>query len=163
MIDGLKLTFTGEELRRLLDKRIRRHEQMADHWTREQTRTPEDESDDAPLLPAHMCENESERHAWRSRVLAFIRDHIEAGEIYRLDSADLEFGELLPATPEPLAQQEYEERTAVGFGLGRLAKTLDHLATAATALLYRHESPHARGAESDGARGETGAVQQALA
>ena len=57
MIDGLKLTMTGEEIRRLLDQRIREHEQRAEHWHRECARTPEDQTDEHPLLPDHMCEN----------------------------------------------------------------------------------------------------------
>lgn len=162
MIDGLKLAFTGEELRRLLDKRIRQHEQLADRWTREQARTADDETDDAPVLPSHMCENESERHLWRSRVLAFIRDHIEAGETYRLDSSALEFGEFLPAMPEWLTQQKYEERTAVGFGIGRLTKTVDRLAAMATAALYRLDSPPADERKESGGVIET-EEQQTLA
>jgi len=141
MIDGLKLTFSGEELRTLLDARIQQHEQRADRWTRERSRTPEEATEDEPLLPEHMCENEAERHTWRSRVLTFIRDHIESTETYRLDSAALESGELLPAIPEWLAQQEYEERTAVGFNLGRLTKSVDGLAGTATELLSRQNPP----------------------
>ena len=51
MIDGLKLTFSGEELRTLLEDRIADHNGSADHWRREQARTPESETEDAPLLP----------------------------------------------------------------------------------------------------------------
>ena len=65
--------------------------------------------------------------AGRSSVLAFIRDHVEAGETDCLDAAALEFGELLPAMPEWLAQDEYEERTAVGSRLLRLTKSVDGL------------------------------------
>ena len=140
MIDGLKLTFSGAELRTLLDVRIQEHVQRADWWRREETRTEEDASEDAPLLPSHMCENEAERHAWRSSVLAFIRDHVEAGETYRLDAAALEFGELLPVMPGWLAQDEYEKQTAVGFGLERLTKTVDGLATTTRGLLHSYAS-----------------------
>jgi hypothetical protein len=96
-----------------------------------------------------MCEAETERHAWRSRMLAFIRDHVEAGEIYRLDSAALECGELLPVRPESLEQQEYEERTAVGFSLGRLAKSVDRLASTAAAFLCVHDARHQADDETD--------------
>ncbi|HVG52773.1 MAG TPA: hypothetical protein VM846_00005 [Vicinamibacterales bacterium] len=136
MIDGLKLTFSGAELRTLLDVRIQEHVQRADWWRREETRTEEDATEDAPLLPSHMCENEAQRHTWRSSVLAFIRDHVEADETYRLDAAALEFGELLPAMPGWLAQDEYEKQTAVGFGLERLTKTVDRLATTTSELLH---------------------------
>jgi hypothetical protein len=124
MIDGLKLTFSGEELRTLLEDRIADHNGAADHWRREQARTPESQTEDAPLLPEHMCENEEQRHVWRAEVLEFIRDHIDVHETYRLGAEDLDFGELLPSKPGWLEQDEYEERTAVGFQLERLTKRL---------------------------------------
>jgi hypothetical protein len=43
----------------------------------------------------------------------------------RLGEADLAFGELLPPKPGWLEQEEYEERTNVGFQLERLAKRFD--------------------------------------
>ena len=111
MIDGLKMTMSGEELRKLLEARIGDHERCADRWAHENTRTSDDETEDAPLLPDHICANEAERHSWRADVLRFVRDHIEPAETYRLGAADLEFGELLPSKPGWLEQDEYEERT----------------------------------------------------
>jgi hypothetical protein len=81
MIDGLHLTISGEELRRLLGDRIEHHERCVKHWKREQARTPEEQTEDEPLLPEHMCEHEAERHEWRADVLGFIRDHVEAAEV----------------------------------------------------------------------------------
>ena len=57
-----------------------------------------------------------------SAVLEFIRDRIESAEVHRLGEADLRFGELLPEKPGWLEQEEYEERTSVGFHLERLSK-----------------------------------------
>jgi hypothetical protein len=37
------------------------HRQRADWWKREQARTPEEQTEDQPLLPEHICENEAER------------------------------------------------------------------------------------------------------
>lgn len=128
MIDGLKLKMPGEELRRLLEQRIGAHQRRAAWWRREQERTPEQQTEDEPLLPDHMCANEAEQHDWRGSVLGFIRDHIESDEVYQLGEADLTFAELLPEKPGWLAQQEYEERTSVGFHLGRLATRIDRLA-----------------------------------
>jgi hypothetical protein len=128
MIDGLKLTFSGEELRRLLDARIEHHGACAERWAREKTRTSDDATVDAPLLPGEMCANEAERHVWRIDVLQFIRDHLEPGETYRIGAADLEFGELLPERPGWLEQDEYEERTRIGFALERMVKSVDRLA-----------------------------------
>ena len=127
MIDGLKLTFSGAELRTVLEAQVERHEQHAERWAREQKRTPEDATEDEPLLPDHICENEAARHAWRAEALQFIRDHIEPAETYRLGAADLEFGELLPCQPGSLEQNEYEERTRMPFTVERLAKALERL------------------------------------
>ena len=117
MIDGLKLTLSGEELRTLLEKGIRRHEENASRWAREKLRTTDDETEDAPLLPQHICDNEAERHTWRANVLAFIRDHVDPGETYRLGAADLEYGELLPDEPNGLDQ---DVDATVGFRTTRL-------------------------------------------
>ena len=130
MIDGLKLTMTGAELQVRLDERIRHHEERADNWAREQTRTAGEATDEAALLPEHICANESERHAWRADVLRFVRDHLAAAETYRLGLADLEAGELLPARPGWLEQDDYEERTGLAFNVERLAKSVDALASA---------------------------------
>jgi hypothetical protein len=123
-IDGLKLTFPGEELRTLLDARRQAHEAKAARWRHELTRGPEDQTEDAPLLPDQMCENETLKEEWQAEVLAFIRYHIEPEEVYRLGKGDLEFGDLLPEKPGSMKQAEYEERTALAFGLERIAKKL---------------------------------------
>jgi hypothetical protein len=138
MIDGLKLTVTGKELRTRLERRIEDHLRRAERWKREQARTPEEQTEDEPLLPDHMCENEVERHQWRSEVLGFIRDHIDAGEVYRLGEEDLTFGELLPEKPEWLEQEEYEERTSIGFHLGRLARRVGEVLPRELAAAARH-------------------------
>jgi hypothetical protein len=122
MIEGLRVTITGEELRRLLADRARAHRDGAARWRHEMARTPEDQTEDAPLLPKHMCEFEADRREWRAEILEFLREHLEPLDVYRLGRADLEFGELLPAKPGAVEQEEYEERNRVGFGLERLAK-----------------------------------------
>jgi hypothetical protein len=139
VIDGLKLTLAGEELRSLLERQIDRHKRSADHWKEAQARTPEQATDDEPLLPDHICANEAERHEWRADVLTFIRDHIEASETYRLGEADLAFGELLPDKPGWLEQEEYEERTSIGFQLERLTKNAADMTTMQFALAARSD------------------------
>jgi hypothetical protein len=123
-VDGLKLSVAGLEVRRLLNDRIDVHRRRADHWKREQARTPEEQTEDHPLLPEHMCENEAECEEWREETLEFIRDHIDPDEVYQLGEADLRFGELLPEKPRWMEQDEYEERNAVRFNLERLTKNL---------------------------------------
>ena len=99
MIDGLKMMVTGEELQTLLAQRMEQHERSAERWRRELERRPEEQTDEQPVLPEHMCACEAERHEWRVDVLGFIRDHIDASEVYRLGEEDLAFGELLPEEP----------------------------------------------------------------
>jgi hypothetical protein len=123
-IEGLKLTFQGEELRTLLEERRQAHEAQAARWRHELTRGPEGQTEAEPLLPDQMCENEALEEEWQAEVLDFIRDHIEAEEVYRLGKSDLEFGDLLPEKPGWMKQAEYEERTALAFGLERIAKKL---------------------------------------
>lgn len=144
MIDGLKLTLSGAELRKLLDERIADHQHGADSWAHEKMRATEDETEDTPL-PDHVCVNEAERHAWRVEVLRFLRDHVEAGETYRLSASHLEFGELLPPKPEWLEQDEYEERTRVGFMLERVTKAVDRLAIAAHPHWWSSVAPQTPG------------------
>jgi hypothetical protein len=137
MINGLQLTIPGEEVRRLLEQRLEDHRQRADWWKREQARTPKEQTEDEPLLPEHICENEAERHEWRAAVLEFIRDRIESAEVYRLGEADLRFGELLPEKPGWLEQEEYEERTSVGFHLERLSKRVGEVLPRELAIAAR--------------------------
>ena len=142
MIDGLKLTFAGEELRKLLEERIAFHNMSADRWRREQSRTPASETEDAPLLPDHICEHETDRHDWRATALEFSRSHIEPQATYRLGAADLEFGELLPPKPASIAQEDYEEGTAVGFHLERLTKRVGELACRSAAAAVELPAPY---------------------
>jgi hypothetical protein len=71
-----------------------------------------------------MCDYEEQFHGWRAKALAYLREHIEGGEVYRLGSADLVFGELLPEQPGIVSQEEYEREHRVGFSLERMAKEI---------------------------------------
>jgi hypothetical protein len=128
IIDGLKLTISGEQLRALIDERIDEHRGRADWWAWQRTRTVEDQTEAEPLLPDHICENEAERHGWRARALAFLRDHLDSTKTYRIGEADLAFADLLPTKPGCLEQEEYEERTSVAFSLERLTKSAARMA-----------------------------------
>ena len=120
MIEGLKLTMAGEEICLALNERIRVHERRAQHWRMEAERTPDSHTDEQPLLPTEMCENSEEEERWRMQVLMFIRDHIDASGVSRLDRRDLEWGELLPEMPAEMKQEEYERKNALRFGVERL-------------------------------------------
>ena len=112
-IDGLKLTMSGYELHSVLGERITGHEDSAAWWKLQASRSPEEQTEEEPVPPEQMCQNEADRHAWRARVLRFIREHVDVTETYRLGPDDLAFGELLPAAPGPVEQIEYEERSRV--------------------------------------------------
>jgi len=138
MIAGLKLTITGEEVRALLQHRAQQHLIRAECWRQERDKSSEHQSENAFFCSEEMCDNEAERHQWRADVLEFIRDHVDPREAYQLGEADLIFGELLPEKPAWLEQQEFEERTSVGFNVGQLTKRLGsswpmHLVRAETA------------------------------
>ena len=89
---------------------------------RASTNNVADQTEDAPLLPEHLCENHIEEEEWRAEVMAFIHDHVNPEETYQLAQPDLEFGELLPEKPAWMEQDEYEERTDVPFQLERMAR-----------------------------------------
>ena len=124
MIDGLKVTLTGEQIRKLIDERVAEHRSSAAHWNRESARTLADQTEDQPLLPEHMCQHEAGRHEWRAEVLTFLRDHLDPSEIYRLGETDLEFAELLPAPPASVEQDEYDERARMQSDLGPFARRI---------------------------------------
>lgn len=100
MIDGLKLTIAGTELRERLDGRIRCHQSHVEFWERELTRTIDDQTDDEPLLPEHMAEHERDAHNARMAVLTLIRDHVVTSESYRLGEEDLRFADLVRSLDE---------------------------------------------------------------
>jgi hypothetical protein len=124
MIEGLKLTMTGEELRKRLDERVKHHERVVEHDKREAKREPDPNVEYDCVLPEHMCEFEQELHEWRAETLAYIREHIEGGEVYRLGPADLEFGEILPQKPGIVEQDEFERDNRIGFSMERIAKRI---------------------------------------
>jgi len=124
MIEGLKLTMTAEELRHRLAERVKHHEDVVAHYKREAKRKPDPKDECDFVLPEHMCEFEQEFHTGRAETLAYIREHVEGGEVYRLGPADLEFGEILPAKPGSVEQDEFERENSVGFSMERIAKEI---------------------------------------
>jgi hypothetical protein len=58
-VEGLRVTISGEKVHALLHERIQVHKRRADHWRHEQARSPEEQTEEEPLLPEHMCTNEA--------------------------------------------------------------------------------------------------------
>jgi hypothetical protein len=94
VIDGLKLTMTGAQLRFNLEKRIRRHQDDIERLSA-QRRTPLRACEEGPY-PDSVLVGEISRAERRIEVLTFIREYIVADEVYRLGEFDLRFADLLP-------------------------------------------------------------------
>jgi hypothetical protein len=92
IINGLKLTFSGEELRERLKERLEERQRRAEWWEKESARTPEEQTIGRPLMPTHICKNEAEEERWCADVLTWIREHVDAAATYRLAEDDLHFG-----------------------------------------------------------------------
>ena len=148
MIEGLKLTMTGEELRNRLDERIQYHDRVVEHYKREAKREPDPKDDYDFVLPEHMCEYEQELHEWRAETLAYIREHVEGGEVYRLGPADLEFGEILPQKPGSVEQEEFERDNSIGFSMERIAKGIGGSRSGAFAIAEALARPPAKEASA---------------
>lgn len=99
MIEGLKLTMSGTELRQQLGARIRWHQSRVADYQRELARQDVDESTDV-RLPEHIVEHMRDEHESRAGVLTLIHDHVLETETYRLGEADLAFGEMIPGPEE---------------------------------------------------------------
>ena len=93
MIDGLKLTMTGVQLRTNIEGRLRWHQGEIRRMTKQLQGS---DTTDAVEYPATMLENEISRAERQIEVLSFIRDYIVADETYRLGEFDLRFADLLP-------------------------------------------------------------------
>jgi hypothetical protein len=93
VIEGLKLTMTGQQLIAKLDDRIEWHnDHIIDYRKHLKTAVPTDECP----LPESVLEGEIDRSSNQVRILNLIRNHIVPDEIYRLGEFDLRFADLLP-------------------------------------------------------------------
>ena len=114
IIDGLKLTMSGSELRALLIDAGKARVRLADHWKREAARAPDEKrSGGKARLPERVCEMEAERQEWRADVLAFLKEHVDPTATYCLGRDDLEFGDLLPEEPDWLEESDLFDERAV--------------------------------------------------
>jgi hypothetical protein len=93
VIEGLKLTMTGVELRMKLEERIQSHARTAARYAR-LLKEP-DPKDEHPF-PESVLEGEIEKAHDQIETLTLIRDHVIADEVYRLGEFDLRFADLLP-------------------------------------------------------------------
>lgn len=99
MIDGLKLTMSGGELREQLEARIGWHRGRVVDYARELERQEVDESAEV-RLPEHIVEHMRDEHESRADTLTLIRDHVIEGETYLLGQEDLIFAEMMSPREE---------------------------------------------------------------
>ena len=94
MIEGLKLTMTGVQLRANIDERIRWHQkEIARFATLQKTQAARASDHAMSRAGLERAVSEAER---RIDLLMFIRDYLVANEVYRLGEFDLRFADLLP-------------------------------------------------------------------
>ena len=105
---GIQLNVPGRELVVRLGERIRWHRERADALILQMKKVAEVEREAADDLldilgqyasPRKPLEKRVREHQDRAAFLTFLRDHIDAHELYRLDSADLRMTEILPDKP----------------------------------------------------------------
>lgn len=94
VIDGLKVTMTGAQLRHEIELRIQWHHREAQRWSK-LLEAPNRSIDDYPGSD-DMLEHELRKTRARIEALTFIRDYIALDEVYRLGEFDLRFADLLP-------------------------------------------------------------------
>jgi hypothetical protein len=110
VIDGLKLTLSGSELRALLADAAKARLRLADHWKKEAARSPDDKkAAGKSRLPDRICEKEAERQEWRAEMLTFLKNHVDASATYWLGRDDLDFGDLVPEEPDWLEEEDLFE------------------------------------------------------
>jgi hypothetical protein len=94
VIDGLKLTMTGGQLRSSLESRMRWHQSEVDRMS-QLLKTP-GRSFEEGRCADRVLEDEIGRAQRRIDVLTFVREYILADEVYQLGEFDLRFADLLP-------------------------------------------------------------------
>lgn len=100
MIDGLKLTMSGGELREQLEARISWHRGRVVDYARELERQDVVDESIEIRLPEHIVAHMRDEHESRADTLTLIRDHVIEGETYLLGQEDLIFAEMISAREE---------------------------------------------------------------
>ena len=106
VIEGIIVAVNGRELAVRVGERIRWHRERGDSLIAQMKKLTEVErsaaEDLAAMLggryesPRGVLERRLREHQDRATFLAFIRDHISPGAIYRLTAADLKMIDVLP-------------------------------------------------------------------
>jgi hypothetical protein len=112
VIEGLKLDISAAELTRRLSETIASHESRVSGCEHRLRRLGEIERA-VDLDPIELgweggysnlraaLERKRTHHRDRALVLTFLRDHLVAGEVYRLSQEDLRLAEVIPQKERP--------------------------------------------------------------
>lgn len=89
MIEGIKITIAGAELKDLCAKQAREHHDKAVHY-QENLKTVQEMSDrNSSFNAAEQVERKISTHSIQAAELQFIADHLDINEIFLLDTNDL--------------------------------------------------------------------------
>ena len=109
MIQGFSIVVPASELSRYLESRAQHHLQRAAECDSSRARLGREASSDllegdersGELSPHHSqdLERRSADHKAQAEALRFARDHVVAGETYRLSQLDLRMLDMWPASP----------------------------------------------------------------
>lgn len=92
MIEGLKVTIVGTELRELCTKRADHHLQLAKHYSDQQASMEANEIGEMTYSnsdPKSVLKDKKKHHESEAGELDFIASHLVADEQYLLDSSAL--------------------------------------------------------------------------
>lgn len=91
MIQGLKITVLGPELRDLIDKRIAYSQERSEFYADKVKLLEGVEMNAGSSVDAfHDLTNKRDQHSREAEELAFIADHLDLGETYLLDRSDMQ-------------------------------------------------------------------------
>jgi hypothetical protein len=105
VVQGIRLQVSGRELAVRIGERIRWHRERGDALIEQMKKLTDLERGAADALagalgryesPRAVLEKKLREHQERASFLTFVRNHVSADEIYRLDSSDLRMTEILP-------------------------------------------------------------------
>jgi hypothetical protein len=105
VIRGIALSVNGRELAVRIAERIRWHRERGDTLIEQLKKLAEVERSAAEDLanvlgryesPRAILEKRLREHRDRATFLAFVRDHLSPGAVYRLESSDLRMIDVLP-------------------------------------------------------------------
>jgi hypothetical protein len=98
MIEGLKLDFSGEELREHLSKKCLHHKERADFYQKQADALVAGNAETMQYTggdPVKALRDKAITHQQRCDMFKLLHDHTSAGETYRLEDKDLTRLELI--------------------------------------------------------------------